>query len=671
MPEPSGSRKRKRPITACVECYRRKQKCDRKEPCQICVARNVPCLYLDPSEEPATKQSRSNSAGEDEDLIATARKDSRPSDLSFQIGYSDDKGSNTLDSVESWGPNEEIAAGRPAPVVSYLKDRFSTILRTLPQAAAETELIGVFFADANSQIGIISHYFFNRTLSTWNQIRPNLSKSRTLEVIRRELLYFPALLFQMLAVALQYVDLDSTTVRLLQLDSYDAVDSLAQKYSLRGMEIMKLLGRHNPTLMSVEHDLLRCFWLKNSSNATEAWYILGDAIRQAQGLGLHLESNASNLTGTARSNEAMWQDQLAKRLWIHLFNWDAHTALMMGRPRTINESDCTVHPPINCNMPEHPLTTPLDDPILQQTPSGYTRHLFNNFIARKTHEALALGTNRRHVGDYGVVMRLHEEVLRGLADLPPASNPLNPDTSWDTTYTWLPKLRQIMLTFAHSFLIALHRPHVATHVQSRNAAISSALETLAAQKRLYEHLPSSQFRTFGMSFYTIDAGLVLSTTVLEFAIENHGLLGHILSSLSDAIERLNVIKGRSPMADSGVKVLERCYVRLLEKYSHANELRDVPPEALGLQAHPATPTPATLRTLPAFAYPDVPGAPNYAHMPWNYPQSEDNSATDQDLLIGNLTDFSASMWTDQMSSILDSSTNQGANSNSTWLWPWS
>jgi hypothetical protein len=126
-------------------------------------------------------------------------------------------------------------------------------------------------------------------------------------------------------------------------------------------------------------------------------------------------------------------------------------------------------------------------------------------------------------------------VLRELASLPPTSNPLDLDTYFESVYIWLPRLRRILLMFAHSFLVALHRPHISAHFESRNAVIDSSQQNLAAQKRLYPYLPESQFRTFGISFYTIDTGLLLSTTILEYPIQNDLLVGSILCSIQDAI----------------------------------------------------------------------------------------------------------------------------------------
>jgi hypothetical protein len=52
---PVREQKRTRVHFSCVECHRRKQKCDRKEPCSQCVARRVPHLcrpFLNGVEDP-------------------------------------------------------------------------------------------------------------------------------------------------------------------------------------------------------------------------------------------------------------------------------------------------------------------------------------------------------------------------------------------------------------------------------------------------------------------------------------------------------------------------------------------------------------------------------------------------------------------------------------------
>jgi Fungal specific transcription factor domain/Fungal Zn(2)-Cys(6) binuclear cluster domain len=503
------SRKRKRVITACVECYRRKQKCDRKHPCNICSARNVACSYLDSLYGPPGPLNALETPGkrqkerEEEQLVEEV---SKPLDLSDQVGYSHRTESNALKALEKSLPGQTTAGPRDKSlVVRYLKEKFFDTLAALPASEITDELVQVFFVEANPHVGVLDQYFFRKALASWKS--SSAAMDTNLGAVSRDVLYFPAVLFQVLAVALQYVPLDSIPIQQLDLSSYVAIDDISQKYSQLGLELMKVLGRHSPTIMSVQHDLMRAFWLKNCSRGTETWYILGDAIRQAQDLGLHLRSDLPIPDDHKLSRESVWYDEWKKRLWVSLFNWDAHMALVLGRPRSIHASDCTIGPPLDCNMPASPQDASPVDAMMSETPSLYTRHLFNNFISHKTHEMLSLGANRRYVKDYGIVKRLQDEVLQKLEELSPTSRPSNPDTSWDGVYQYLPKQREHILTFAYSFLVALHRPHTAVHQESRRMATMCSLATLESQQRLFDMMPSSHYRSFGTSFYTIDAGL--------------------------------------------------------------------------------------------------------------------------------------------------------------------
>ncbi|KAE8349241.1 hypothetical protein BDV28DRAFT_64366 [Aspergillus coremiiformis] len=48
--------KRKRPLFSCVECRRRKVRCDRQDPCDRCLKAKIPCLYQDGSENGEVQQ---------------------------------------------------------------------------------------------------------------------------------------------------------------------------------------------------------------------------------------------------------------------------------------------------------------------------------------------------------------------------------------------------------------------------------------------------------------------------------------------------------------------------------------------------------------------------------------------------------------------------------------
>ncbi|KAK9350568.1 hypothetical protein V1505DRAFT_318406 [Lipomyces doorenjongii] len=332
---------------------------------------------------------------------------------------------------------------------------------------------------------------------------------------------------------------------------------------------MAILGRHNSTVTAVQHDLMRALWLKNCSRATESWHSLGNAIRQAQELGLHLQCEVPQPANgdLGEMLARLWYDEYKRRLWVNLFIWDSHMALVLGRPRTIHANDCTIKTPTDCDIPEDPFTTVPTSIGATNVPSSYTPRLFMYEISQKIHKMRSLAADKRYISDYNVVKVLHEQVTSLLDRLPPVFRPGNPDLSWDSRCPNFARQRQQISNAASSFLMALHRPHAAIHKFSREAGIRAALNTLESQQRLFEMVSSHHHKFFSLSFYTIDAAMFLTATMIKHTPTDQDLLQNIYHSLRQAINRLLVIKERSPIAKSGVQVLAQCFQKISSESS--------------------------------------------------------------------------------------------------------
>jgi hypothetical protein len=173
------------------------------------------------------------------------------------------------------------------PAVTYsgprlepdVEDKLRTLIMQLPPPLVAMELIRSFFNGANWYFLILEKYYFNQLHSSWLAVSDIVLKKGNLESLSRDLQYFPALLFQVLAVALQFLPPGTASAEILHLKDTTACDRLSQEYSKTGMDIMDSLGRHDSTVTAVQHDLMRALWLKNCSRGTESWYSLGNAIR--------------------------------------------------------------------------------------------------------------------------------------------------------------------------------------------------------------------------------------------------------------------------------------------------------------------------------------------------------------------------------------------------------
>lgn len=53
----------------------------------------------------------------------------------------------------------------------------------------------------------------------------------------------------------------------------------------------------------------------------EAWHALGQAIREAQEMGLHREQ-PRKFSGGGESVVSIWQREIEKRVWVNLYVWD-------------------------------------------------------------------------------------------------------------------------------------------------------------------------------------------------------------------------------------------------------------------------------------------------------------------------------------------------------------
>lgn len=240
-------------------------------------------------------------------------------------------------------------------------------------------------------------------------------------------------------------------------------------------------------------------------------------------------------------------------------------SVMLGRPRSINASDCNIRTPIDCNFPKDSSKTIPSAAGIDGEPSTYSAALFSYSLAHKVHEILAAGAQRPHIKDYSVVTNFHNQVISAINDLPPSIRLENPDCSWDTQFPNLPRQRHYVASSANAFLMALHRPHALIHIESRNAAIRAALNVLDAQEHLFGLMKIHQYRIYTLSFYTIDAGIFLAGISLESSGLGRDLEARIRSAITHSIARLKLMEERSPMAKSGVQILEICYEKIMER----------------------------------------------------------------------------------------------------------
>ena len=160
----------------------------------------------------------------------------------------------------------------------------------MPSRQITEMLLTHYFEEADWYFTIVDQSYFMSMYRMWTEdcaqraaakCEQTTNKKRGIQAenSRNELLYFSAVLMQVLALSLQFLPVHSPIGELLDISSLPAADRLSRVYSDAGAEVMSLLGRHDSAVSAVLADLIRSAWLKNTGRGNEAWFSLADAIR--------------------------------------------------------------------------------------------------------------------------------------------------------------------------------------------------------------------------------------------------------------------------------------------------------------------------------------------------------------------------------------------------------
>ncbi|KAL5326005.1 hypothetical protein ACEPPN_007142 [Leptodophora sp. 'Broadleaf-Isolate-01'] len=381
--------------------------------------------------------------------------------------------------------------------------------------------------------------------------------------------FFPAVLFQILATSLQYLPRGSRIEKSLEATP----EKLSLRYSSAGVEIVQLLGNHNRCIAAVVHDLIRAAWLKNCGRGAQAWHALSDSVRKAQDLNLHQKRRLSENP----SPEDFWNEQWRRRVCLPSFcpnvvNTRSNMSILLGRPRLINSMDCDAEPPIDCDIPQdleslHPSVAQSFASDRDRPFSSFSMNLFMYSLSQKINDIRDSGADKRNLRDYTVVQRLHFEILSLLDTLPPVLRPGNADYSWDLQMPVIPRQRQKIYTGVHSLILALHRPHVARYLESRQRAQEAAFNVLDSQQRFFEIINKHHYAYFGNAFFSIDASIVLSTILSVYPCEDTSVLQRGMLAMQLAMGQLGLIEKQNELASPGINIIRSCYQTIKDKYN--------------------------------------------------------------------------------------------------------
>jgi Fungal specific transcription factor domain len=455
-----------------------------------------------------------------------------------------------------------------------LREKYKSHIRQLPAKPFIEDLVNTYFQEVNLQYYPLDEGIFRDLLQSWNSLSFSTLNKGPLE-LSGDLQFFPALLFQILALALQFQPPDyDPNLESLKYAAAMSLDDLASDYSESGSSILALLGKRNTTLVAVQAGFLRTQFMKNCGLVPESWHNLSQTIRDAQEIGLHKEIFEYRRKPDSTPEEIlenMWFEQLRRRVWMLLSLWDIHMAVVLGRPTTIDSRDAKPAFPIDAPVPKNrravaPALRTDSDP-----PTPLTMLLWNSEVAAPLWDIFNLEKEDPRQNNIAKVEKMHGLLDQISMHTPPFFRFENPDTSFDhlPECGWLPAARQYFRNATNFTVMALHRPYIFTNPNSRTAALKAGLEILRAQRAYFNLIKVNHYKMFALVLNTFDAIILCSAIYILHPCENNEDLDDVLQHFNFCMERFETMSGRNSMANGALGVLKAIHVRLKRALSQA------------------------------------------------------------------------------------------------------
>ncbi|TGO51019.1 hypothetical protein BOTNAR_0371g00050 [Botryotinia narcissicola] len=569
-------KKRKRVVISCTECHRRKQKCDRQFPCSNCVNRNKQdvCQY---ENESARKQQLLDDlrSSDNAEYGKNAKVESDSVAKVSALGYAKSNGTHSNTTLGIFKKIEaEVNDG--AAVTSHsittsenagLREKYKSLIRQLPSRPYIDMLLKTFFREVNFQYYALDEGTFRDHLRNWNNLSfATLNKGP--QELHADLQFFPALLFQCIAMALLFQPPDhDTSLESLKYAAGMSFDDLAADYSDSGVSILTLLGKRNTTLVTVQAGFVRASYLKYRGMVPESWHSLSQTIKDAQEIELHKDNYQPQRHKPEDGYEHIWHQQLRRRTWLVLALWDVHMALDLGRPTTNDMRDprppFTIDAPIPATLEDRRKAPPIERKPTDM-PTPLTMLLWYVEVMAPIWNIYYLEKDGPQPSDALKVQKMHINIKQIHELCPPYFRAENPDTTWDNhpDCYWLQPCRLIFQNGGAFTTMALHRPYICLSVSSRRSALEAGLDILRVQREYFSLLQTKHYKMFNLVLNTFDAIILSAAIYIIHPFENRDLLDNTLQHFDWAMERFHTMIGRNAIANTAAGVLKAINIRL-------------------------------------------------------------------------------------------------------------
>ncbi|KAF4468905.1 transcriptional regulatory [Fusarium albosuccineum] len=542
--------------SACAECHRRKQKCNREWPCNHCQKRKVAdkCRFLQPPASspsdtltPASDKKRSRSR-QDEGEPDTSEPDDGDDGPGLEaMGYAagplfESLTIGTKDLMRF--QKEKKPLGEITWVTPATCPQLQHALSVLPSRPQMDALVQSFFNNVNYHYYIIYPPIFLQEYQTWWDRR---TSNQPLS------LQWTILLVMVCACATQHLDVEMKPI--VEVELAESADKLSKEFHKAGTDLGRVIPVGHCHLLNIQWMLHSIYWYKAEARFVEAWHVIGAAVREAHELGLHRVAIAENLSEFER--------EMRRRVWCVLDCWDWQFASGLGRPTIIDHTDIDVEPP----------SLTLED----FSPSPLLHMKLQSELV--TDLAARWGAPKNIVSSSEVqeYKRMIEDWIRSF---PAVYNVDNPDTSKDYKHPWITFHRFYIHTMAYLMILNPMRSFMAqTYTKNspddllavRSDAVNYSLKNLDTTTRWAEHVSPRDGRFHFIIFSLFDTAAVLSTAIIKDDDHTIPKREEIVDAVDNSVRLLKRLKAISSTAKTSHDILIKMVQRMPRRSMPARE----------------------------------------------------------------------------------------------------
>ncbi|KAM6531773.1 hypothetical protein FSOLCH5_001225 [Fusarium solani] len=524
--------------SACTECARRKQKCNREWPCNHCQKRKVAdkCRFKDANQPAGEKAASEN--------LRKRRLNNEGSTESEDFDIEDLDGDG-IDALGYMPGHVLFGLTSQAEIIKasareFFKDpkifpQLERALQVIPPRPYTDILVQNFLNNANFHYYLIYPPSFLEQYQLWWAARGD---NRPLSV------QWTSLLLTVCACSAQYTDIDLQ--RKLEVDLGDTIQRLTEQYHEAARELGSAVPIGYSHLSSVQQLLQSCCWYKSEARFIECWHVLNSAIREAQELSIHQESKADPVPE--------FELEMRRRLWCVMDTFDWQISGLLGRPKLIDRADCDV------GLPDLGLEgTPLSPLTYMKLQSNLIRQLFGRFGLTK------------NVVSPADVQEYQRMIEAWIEDFPAPFQAHNPDTSLDASCPWIVLHRHYLRTMAFSMLldpirVFLARPFTIrsseAELQIRSGGINYCLELMVSLRGFFDHVYPRDAKFHFVLFCIFDTATVLCSAVLHDQYHTIPRRDDVFKAIDEAHDMLQRLRTVTKSAKTSFGILNRIVQRL-------------------------------------------------------------------------------------------------------------